>query len=55
MVRNSLARLEVETMFTEPGSPWEDSYVESFTGKLLDELLRGELFTTLQAARVLVE
>ncbi len=37
------------------GLPWEDGYVESFNGKLRDELLDGEIFDTLLEAKVLVE
>ena len=37
------------------GSPWENGYHESFNGKLRDELLNGEIFSTLQEAKVLVE
>ncbi len=47
--------LEVDTLFIEPGSPWENGYVESFNGKLRDELLNGEIFDTLLEAKVLVE
>ncbi len=47
--------LEVDTLFIEPGSPWENGYVESFNGKLRDELLDGEIFDTLLEAQVLVE
>ena len=54
-VRDWLARLEVGTLFIEPGSPWENGYVESFNGKLRDELLNGEIFTSLQEAKVLTE
>ncbi|MDP7359930.1 MAG: IS3 family transposase, partial [Pseudomonadales bacterium] len=54
-VRDWLSRLEVGTLFIEPGSPWENGYVESFNGKLRDELLNGEIFTTLQEAKVLTE
>jgi len=43
-VREWLGRLGVETLFIEPGSPWENGYVESFNGKLRDELLNGEIF-----------
>ena len=43
------------TLFIEPGSPWENGYVESFNGKLRDELLNREIFTTLLEAKVLVE
>ena len=54
-VRKFLAELEVETLYIEPGSPWENGYIESFNGKLRDELLNGEIFYTLLEARVLVE
>ena len=39
----------------EPGSPWENGDVESFNGKLRDELLNGKVFTTLTEARILIE
>ena len=45
----------MKTLYIEPGSPWENGYVESFNGKLRDELLNGELFDTLLEAQVLVE
>ena len=54
-VRKWLARLGVKTLFIEPGSPWENGYIESFNGKLRDELLNREVFTTLTEARVLIE
>jgi transposase InsO family protein len=54
-VRDWLATLEVKALYIEPGSPWENGYVESFHGKLRDELLNGELFDTLWEARVLLE
>ena len=41
-VRSWLSRLGVQTLFIERGSPWENGYVESFNGKLRDELLNGE-------------
>ena len=52
-VRSWLSRLGVETLFIERGSPWENGYIESFNGKFRDELLNGEIFTTLQEAKVL--
>jgi putative transposase len=55
VVREWLGRLEVKTLFIEPGSPWENGYVESFIGKLRDELLNGEIFDTLLEARVVIE
>jgi transposase InsO family protein len=54
-VRQWLGRVGVTTLFIEPGSPWENGYVESFNGKLRDELLNPEAFDTLLEARVLVE
>ena len=42
-------------LFIEPGSPWENGYVESFNGKLRDELLDREIFYTLEEAKVLIE
>jgi len=44
-VRDWLARMDVGTLFIEPGSPWENGYCESFNGKLRDELLNGESST----------
>ena len=52
-VREWLGRVGVRTLFIEPGSPWENGYIESFNGKLRDELLNVELFDTLLEARVL--
>ena len=54
-VREWLGRIGVRTLFIEPGSPWENGYVESFIGKLRDELLNGEIFDTLLEARVVIE
>jgi len=55
VVREWLARLDVGTLFIEPGSPWENGYIESFNGKFRDELLNGEIFETLREAKVLIE
>ena len=53
-IRKWLTCLGVKTLFIEPGSPWENGYIESFNGKLRDELLNREIFTTLTRARVLI-
>jgi hypothetical protein len=50
-----LARLGVQTLFIEPGSPWENGYIESFNGKLRDELLNGEVFSSVPEAKVLTD
>ena len=47
LVRLWLEALDVQPLFIEPGSPWENGYVESFNGKLRDELLDREIFDTL--------
>jgi putative transposase len=54
-VRDWLESVEVKTLFIEPGSPWENGYIESFNGKLRDELLDREVFDTLLETKVLVE
>ena len=55
LLREWLFNLDVRTAFIEPGSPWENGYIESFNGKLRDELLNGEIFDTLVEARVITE
>jgi transposase InsO family protein len=54
-IRKWLSRLGVKTLYIEPGSPWENGYIESFNGKLRDELLNREIFMTLEEAKVLIE
>jgi len=54
-LREWLNKLSVKPLFIEPGSPWENGYVESFNGKMRDELLNGEIFYTLQEAQILIE
>jgi len=54
-IRVWLNRIEVKTLYIEPGSPWENGYIESFNGKLRDELLDREIFTTLEEAKILIE
>jgi transposase InsO family protein len=54
-IRSWLNRLGVKTLYIEPGSPWENGYIESFNGKLRDELLDREILTTLEEARILIK
>jgi len=54
-VRKWLHRLGVKTLYIEPGSPLENGYIESFNGKLRDELLDREVFITLLEAQILIE
>ena len=52
----SLAGLDqLAALFIEPGSPWQNAYIESFNGKLSDELLNLDEFTNLAEARYLAE
>ena len=55
LVRGWLETLGVQPLFIEPGSPWENGYVESFNGKLRDELLDREIVYTLTEAQILIE
>jgi transposase InsO family protein len=55
LIRQWLQDLGVQTAFIEPGSPWENGYIESFNGKFRDELLNGEIFDTVIEARVITE
>ncbi len=41
--------------FIEPGSPWENAFVESFNSRVRDELLAVEVFSCLTEAKVMVE
>ena len=42
-------------MFIDPGSPWQNAWIESFNGRLRDELLNGWRFDSLLEARVIIE
>lgn len=44
-----------KTLFIEPGSPWENGYIESFNGKFRDELINREIIYTLKEAKKLIE
>ena len=54
-MKSWISGVGAKTAFIEPGSPWENGYVESFNGKLRDELLNAEVFNTLLEAKVLIE
>ena len=55
VVREWVDRVGARTLYIEPRSPWENGYIESFSGKLRDELLDREIFYTLLEVRVLTE
>ena len=54
-LREWLQRMGANTLYIEPGSPWENGYCESFNGTLRDELLNGEIFYSLKEARIMIE
>jgi putative transposase len=54
-VQRWIAAVGAKTAYIEPGSPWENGYVESFNARLRDELLNGEIFYSLREAQVVIE
>ena len=54
-VQKWIAAVGAKTAYIERGSPWENGYVESFNARLRDELLDGEIFYSLQEAKVVIE
>ena len=54
-VRHWISAVGSNTAYIEPGSPWENGYVESFNSKLRDELLNGEVFYSLKEAKIVIE
>lgn len=54
-VQDWLKDKNIKTIYINPGSPWENPYIESFHDKLRDELLNRELFVNLTEARVVTE
>lgn len=55
IVHDWLAKVGITTLYIEPGSPRENGYAESFNGNLRDELLNGEILSSVKEAKVLVE
>ncbi len=54
-VREWIAAVGAQAAYIEPGSPWENGYIESFNARLRDELLNGEIFYTLREAQIVIE
>lgn len=52
-IRSWLSRAAVETLYVEPGAPWENGYAEAFQSRLRDELLNAESFANLREAEAL--
>lgn len=54
-VRKWNKRNDIGAIYINPGSPWENAYIESFFGKFRDECLTRELFSNLLDAHVVIE
>jgi hypothetical protein len=54
-VKEWLEKSGTRTIYIEPGSPWENPYIESFNGKFRDECLNREVFTSGAEARAVIE
>ena len=54
-IQSWLKKLQIETLYVTPGSPWENGFVESFHSRLRDEFLALEEFESLRAARTLTQ
>jgi putative transposase len=55
VVSHLLDRTSVRPLFVEPGSPWENGYCRGFKGKLRDEVLDREIFSTLGETEVIID
>jgi transposase InsO family protein len=54
-IKKWLGEKNVQTLYIEPGSPWENGYIESFNGKFRDEVLNMEIFHSVKEAKVIAE
>jgi putative transposase len=54
-IRKWLLEKQIGTLYIAPGSPWENGYIESFNGKLRDDVLDREVFYSIKEAKVIVE
>ena len=54
-VQDWIGAVGARTAYIERGSPWENGFIESFNARLRDELLDGEIFYTLEEAKVIIE
>ena len=54
IVQRWLQENRIKTLYIEPGSPWQNGFVESFHGRFRDECLNREQLWTLTEARVVV-
>jgi len=55
VIKKWLKDNHVETLYIAPGSPWENGYIESFNGRLRDDVLNREVFYSVKEAKIIVE
>jgi transposase InsO family protein len=55
VVQEWIAAVRAKTAYIAPGSPWENGFIESFNARLRDELLDGEIFYSLNEAKIVIE
>ena len=53
-MRKWISAVGAKTAYIEPGSPWENGYIESFNARFRDELLNGEIFYSLKEALIII-
>jgi len=54
-LREWLESKGVQVLYIEPGSPWQNGFIESFNGKFRDECLNQEVFLSKAEAQVVVD
>ena len=54
LLRDWLEKAKIKTLYIDPGSPWQNGYVESFHDKFRRECLGREMFYTLRECRVVI-
>ena len=54
-IKRWLDKLDIATLYIEPGSPWQNAYSETFVSRLRDELLNRELFLDMEEVRYHLE
>ena len=55
VIQDGCQRAGVQTAYVDPGSPWQNGWIESFHSRFREECLNRELFFSLAEARVVVE
>jgi len=45
---------QIKTLYIDPGSPWQNGYIESFHSRFRDECLNREWLLNLPEARVVI-